>query len=338
MSNGINFTPNNVPNRFVNSQPMQANKADAVANMVNTAQQAAIKNTSVFITQSAKSMYQFFANMQSAQMRDVELANVLKDLLNMQKDMETFLANAANKNTQALLQQMSSKPNLANLLMNSQMDLSKLMQFMQENGKEALSKMFRMTADFSQSGVVARSSQISELIAILNACTPNADTSQAQLLKNMMLLYLPWLPLGEQNFTLEIGTKSENGEDGEASEDSISILISTVHFGNVKVLIFKADMAINFSIFASDKFPKDEVMDKIKAEAREYNVQTEMSFEKKENLEKTVKPETAQTQVSVNTGKHINPFLILMAQTVVRIIIETDKNVTLVENRRERMV
>ncbi|MCR5262154.1 MAG: hypothetical protein K6C94_10020 [Candidatus Gastranaerophilales bacterium] len=338
MSDGINFIPRNIQsNRFVNTH-VQTNKADMAANIINTAQQTAIKNTSEFITQSAKSMYQFFANMQSAQMRDVELANVLKELLNMQKDMEAFLTNIADKNTQALLQQMTSKPNLANLLMNSQMDLSKLMQFMQENGKEALSKMFRMTADFSQSGVVARSSQISELIAILNACTPNTETSQAQLLKNMMLLYLPWLPLGEQNFSVEIGAKGENGEDGKVPEDSISILISTVNYGNVRVLIYKADMVINFDIFAGEKFPKDKVMERIKAEAREYNVQTEMSFEKKENLEKTVKPETAQTQVSVNTGKHINPFLILMAQTVVRIIIETDKNVSLVENRRERMV
>ena len=189
MSEGINFTPRNTQaGRFINT-PLQANKADAVANVVNTVQQTAIKNTSEFITQSAKSMYQFFANMQSAQMRNTELSNVLKDLLNMQKDMESFLANMTDKNTQAILQQMTmSKPNLANLLMNSQMDLSKLMLFMQQNGKEALAKMFNMTADYAQSGVVARSSQISEIIAVLNACTPNSETSQAQVLKNMMLL------------------------------------------------------------------------------------------------------------------------------------------------------
>ena len=62
-----------------------------------------------------------------------------------------------------------------------------------------------------------------------------------------------------------------------------------------------------------------------------------MAFEKKENLEKKVKPENAKAQVAVNTGKHINPFLILMAQSTVRIIIDFDKNVTLLENRKEML-
>lgn len=339
MSEGINFTPKNLhanSARLVNSQ-LQANKAEAAVNVANTVQQNIVRNTSEFITQSAKEMYQFFANMQSAQLRNSELSLVLKDLLNMQKDLESFLANVTDKNLQNLLQQMT-KPDLAKLLMNSQMDLSKLTQLMQQNGKEALSKLFNMTADYAQSGAVARSSQISEIIAILNACTPNSETSQAQVLKNMMLLYLPWLPVGEQNFSIQIGTNGGSEEDEKITEDSISILISTIHFGNVKVLIFKSDKStINFNISAGESFPKEKILSELKAEAKEYNVQTSMEFEKKEVLEKKFTKNKTETQVSVNTGKHINPFLILMAQSTIRIIIETDKNITLVENRKEKI-
>ena len=56
-----------------------------------------------------------------------------------------------------------------------------------------------------------------------------------------------------------------------------------------------------------------------------------------ESLEKTVKTSETKTQVSVNTSKHINPFLILMAQTAVRIIIEIDKNAQLVETRKLKL-
>lgn len=337
MSEGINFSPRNNPaGRFINTQ-IQTGKTEIAQPLNGNIQQAAVKTTGDFITQSTRSLYQFFNNMQSAKMHDAELSTVLKDLLNMQKDMETFLTNMSNtKNLQAFMQQMT-KANIADALMNSQMDLSKLTQFMQQNGKEALSKLFNMTANFSQSGVVARSSQMSEIIAVLNACTPNSDTSQAQVIKNMMLLYLPWLPLGEQNFSIEIGTKTQEGEDGEVSEDSISILISTINFGNIKVLIFKADKStINFNISAGDNFPKEKILSELKAEAKEYNVQTSMNFEKKEVLGKPANVKNTQTQVSVNTGRHINPFLILMAQSTVRIIIDADKKVSLIETRKEK--
>lgn len=331
MSEGINFNPNNA--RFVNTN-MNTAKAVAAEVVTTVVQQAVVQNTQQFVNQSARSLYQFFANLQaSQQLQTNEMSLVLKDLLNMQKDMESFLTTMADNRALAQL----AKPDVAQLLMNSQMDLSKLMAFMQQNGKEALGKLFNMTAKFAPTGNMTTGSQMSELIAILNACTPKADTQQVQVLKNMMLLYLPWLPLGEQNFSIEIGTKSENGEDGADGEDTITILIQTVNFGNVQVLIFKSDSTINFNISAGDIFPKEKVMELLKLEAKDYNVQTEMSFEKKEILSKVKKPENAQTQVSVNTSQHVNPFLILMAQTAVRIIIDIDKNASLIENRKEKL-
>lgn len=331
MSEGINFNPNNA--RFVNTN-MNTAKAVAAEVVTTVVQQAVVQNTQQFVNQSTRSLYQFFANLQaSQQLQTNEMSLVLKDLLNMQKDMESFLTTMADNRALAQL----AKPDVAQLLMNSQIDLSKLMAFMQQNGKEALGKLFNMTAKFAPTGNMTTGSQMSELIAILNACTPKADTQQVQVLKNMMLLYLPWLPLGEQNFSIEIGTKSENGENGADGEDTITILIQTVNFGNVQVLIFKSDSTINFNISAGDIFPKEKVMELLKLEAKDYNVQTEMSFEKKEILSKVKKPENAQTQVSVNTSQHVNPFLIIMAQTAVRIIIDIDKNASLIENRKEKL-
>ncbi len=331
MSEGVNFNPNNA--RFVNTN---INTAKAVAaEVVNTVvQQAVVQNTHQFVNQSAKSLYQFFANLQAAQkMQANEMSMVLKDLLNMQKDIESFLSTMADNRAASQL----TKPDIAQLLMKSQIDLGKLMVFMQQNGKDALGKLFNMTAKFAPMGNMTTGSQMGELIAVLNACTPNADTQQVQVLKNMMLLYLPWLPLGEQNFSIEIGSSSQNGEQGENGEDTVTVLIQTVNFGNVQVLIFKCDLTINFNITAGEIFPKEEVIKLLKEEAKVYNVQTELSFEKKEVINKMKKTENVQTQVSVNTSKQVNPFLILMAQSAVRIIIDIDKNISLIENRKTKL-
>lgn len=333
MNGEIKFIPNkaNHQARLINNN-MQAEKASVQPSLSEQAVNMAVKNANRFIEQSAKSLYQFFANAQSAQMQGQEMSLVLKDLLNMQKDIETFLANMTNNNVAEQL----TKSDIAKLLMNSRIDLSQLKAFMQQNGKESLAKLFNMTADFAQSGAVARSSQMSEIIAILNACTPNADTSQVQVLKNMMLLYLPWLPLGEQNFQLNIGKSGNGEEEGEDAEDSVTVLISTINFGNVHVLIFKTEKSsIGFNISASPEFPKDKVIKQIQLEAKDYNVQTEINVEKKENLQNNIKE--IKTEVSVNTGKHINPFLILMAQTAVKVIIEIDKNISLLDNRKEKL-
>ena len=335
MTGGVHFNPNNNNNnaRFINNN-MQADKLAAAKNDVpTTILPKAAQNGYEMITQSARSLANFLSA-QSAQMQGKEMSLMLKDMLNMQKDIQTFLTSMADSQAAAQM----TKADIAKLLMGSQMDLGQLKLFMQQNGKESLSKLFNMTSNFNQSGVVARSSQMSEMIALLNACTPNADTSQVQVLKNMMLLYLPWLPLGEQNFSLEIGQSGAGEENGEGGEDTVTILISTVNFGNVQVLIFKSDKStVNFNITTSRKFSKDQFSQALNSESKEYNVQTNVNFEKKESLEKTVKPQTAKTQVSVNTSRHVNPFLILMAQTTVRIIIDFDKNYSLVENRKEKL-
>ena len=331
--NNINFNPNNMAG-FIN-HGIQNARTPAPVDMMPTPQPSVSPQMAEnLLMNSAKSLYDFFANAQSVRMTGSDMSLVLKDMLGMQKEITEFLSNSILNQTAESL----SKSDLAKLLLNSQFDLGKLSQFMQQNGKEALSKLFTMTANMAQSGSVARSPQISELIAVLNACTPHADTSQVQVLKNMILLYLPWLPLGEQNaFTLEIGKGNSEGEGGE-SEDSVSVMIKTVNFGNVSVLIFKSEAStINFNIKASPEFPKEEVTEKIKAEAKDYNVQTELAYEEKQNVQPLPKSENAKTEVNVNTGIKINPFLILMAQTIIRVIIETDKNFSLVENRKEQL-
>ena len=57
-----------------------------------------------------------------------------------------------------------------------------------------------------------------------------------QALKNIMLIYLPWFPLGEQtNFELDLNFQEEN--EIVNKQNSIVILITTKNYGNIKVVL-----------------------------------------------------------------------------------------------------
>ena len=188
--NNINFNPNNMAG-FIN-HGIQNARTPAPVDMMPTPQPSVSPQMAEnLLMNSAKSLYDFFANAQSVRMTGSDMSLVLKDMLGMQKEITEFLSNSILNQTAESL----SKSDLAKLLLNSQFDLGKLSQFMQQNGKEALSKLLTMTANMAQSGSVARSPQISELIAVLNACTPHADTSQVQVLKNLGFLWENKMPL-----------------------------------------------------------------------------------------------------------------------------------------------
>lgn len=269
------------------------------------------------------------AQSQLAQLNNVEKTALLKELINLPKDIKDFLVMMTAESQTEIL----NNEQLANTLLANNLDLSKVAVFIQQNGKEAVTKIFQLIANFNQMGVRTNISELSEMTAIINACIPTADAPQLQTLKNIMLLYLPWLPLGEQNsFNLEIGKKS-NGDEEEISDDSVTILIATENFGNVQVVLFKSGKeAINIQISCSKEFPKEEVEKALMLESKDYNIHTGIAFDEKENLSKE-KKEYSKTQVSLNTSPGVNPFLILMAHSVIKIIIGIDKSDSLRQNR-----
>lgn len=271
------------------------------------------------------------SNMQLAQLNNIDKSLLIKELLNLPKEIKEFLTMMTQET-----QVQTNEQEMMNLLMGSTMDLSKLVVFMQQNGKDALSKLFQMIANFNQMGTSIKTNELTELTTIINACIPTAGTTQSQTLKNIMLLYLPWLPLGEQNaFNLEIGTSGSDDEN--VSDDSVTILISTENFGNVQVILFKMGQeAINIQISCSKEFPKEDVEKALKLEAKNYNIHTGIAFDEKENFSKE-KKENSNTQVSLNTSPGVNPFLILMAHSVIKIIIGIDKSDSLRQTRKEML-
>lgn len=256
--------------------------------------------------------HELLANMRMNNLSNFERSIYLKDLMNLPKEMEEVLA---------VIQNQVSTPEETAKLLTKTVNINTLAEFIQANGKEAMNKLILVMSNASRQGMNDLS-QIKDAMKLINASVSVASQDNPnQVLKSFMLLYLPWLPLREGvDFELEIESSEGGGED---SQTSITILISTKNFGNVKVvLILLGINSIDLFVTCSEKFPKDELLKRIKAETKSHSLQSNVTFEQKE-VQKNENA-TPKAKVSMLQLNEVNPFLLLMANAVIRHTIDLD--------------
>lgn len=242
----------------------------------------------------------------------LERSLYLKDLMNLPKEMNEVLVLIQNKT-------LASK-DLAQLL-TANIDITQLSELLKQGGKEAMSKLILAMAEASKQGITDNT-QLKDAIKFINASVSVASQDNPnQILKTFMLLYLPWLPLQEGvDFELEIETsQSEEGEE----EVTLTILISTKNYGNLKAtLLLAAGNSLSIIVNCSEKFPKEELLKRMEEERKKHSIQSEVIIEQNiKNLEET---SSRQAKVSISNLKDVNPFLLLMANALIRHAIELD--------------
>ncbi len=222
--------------------------------------------------------------------------------------------------TQLASQLQSTIKNLT-LSPNGMIDLSQIAQLIQANGKEALTKLITAMTAASKQGINDLS-QIKEMARLVNASMAAAAQNEpAQTLKVLMLLYLPWLPLEEGvGFDLDI----ETSDDSEESDSILTITISTVNYGVVTAtLVLETSNSVHVSIECSKEFPKDELLMRIQGEEKHYSMNSVITFSDKEAKSEE---QVAKAKINMSQTTEINPFMLLMAHTVIRHTIEIDNN------------
>src|SRR5574344_255515 len=240
----------------------------------------------------------------------------LKDLMKLPKDLKEVLALLQNNSSNtASAQEMSE-------LLNSNLSMSTIAELLQKGGKEAMNKLVFAMAEASRQGMTDLS-QLKDTIKLVNASiSAMSSDNPNMILKNFMLLYLPWLPLQEGvDFELDIETsEGENGED----ETTLTIMISTRNYGNIKTIIILNGMN-NFDITISciEKFPKEELLKRINSESNLHALQPKVNFESKEEKAND-EQRPHQAKVSLSNLKDVNPFLLMLANALIRHTIELD--------------
>ncbi len=229
---------------------------------------------------------------------------------------------AINKVSAGSLSQLQST--LKNLEINGSIliDLNEISSMIKANGKDAIAKLISAMANASKGGITDLS-QMKDAARLINASVAAAaQNDNAQTMKLLMLLYLPWLPLQEGvGFDLSIET-AKNAKD---SDSILTITITTINYGIVTAtLILESSNSVLVNINCSENFPKDELILRIESDEKHYSMQSSLTFETSQK--QIASQEQQKAKINMSDTNKINPYLLLMAHTIIRHTLELDKS------------
>lgn len=286
------------------------------------------KNVNEFIYMLQRGMTQsqfnqMFANQLAAQRNS--LSQLQAQILAQLQGLSTSTAKEM-VNIQLASQMQSSLKNLE-ILSGGMINLNEIALLFQKNGKDAITKLIMSMTEASKSGITDLS-QMKEMAKLINASISIAsENNPKKTLKLLLMLYLPWLPLEDGvGFDLEIQNKSESKEE---SDSILTITISTLNYGTVNVtLILETSNSVQVQIECNESFPKQEIKLRIEKEQKFYAMNSVLNFETNNKIKENPKP---QQNAMINSSQttEINPYLLLMAHTIIKQILDIDNNKTL---------
>lgn len=280
------------------------------------------KNLNEFIFMLQKNLNQMQFNRMFEQANRQALSQTQAQILAQLQGLSTTELQTVLKNQ--LANQLSSSLKTLQINANGMINLADIANLIQANGKDAVTKLILCMANAAKQGVNDLSG-MKDTARLINASIALASPDNPQqTLKTLLLLYLPWLPLHDgTGFDIEI----EAGSSGEEHDSILIVTISTINFGRVvATLILETSNSVHVNIECSEKFPKDELMARIEGDEKHYSMQSVISFETKSTpLER---PEGEQTKAKINMSatNEVNPYLLLMAHTIIRHTIVIDNN------------
>lgn len=264
-------------------------------------------------------------NLRMNSLESMERSLYVKNLMQFPKEMDEILQQIQTKpqNTPAVA---ATQQEVAAELLESDVSIATLADLIQKGGKDAVGKLITAMAEASRQGV-QDTSQLKDAIKLINASISVATNQQdsTQVLKTFMLLYLPWLPLQQGvDFELELEELGSNG--GEKDDETVlNIIITTKNYGVLKVtLILTGVKTIDFVVNCSEKFPKEELLKRLKSEIKKHSIESTITFAQSE-----IKPDEDdfhKAKISMSSASSVNPFLLLMANSVIRHVIDLDNN------------
>lgn len=277
-------------------------------------------------------------------------ASYAKDLLNLPRDFSELInqITSGTDSLNPLNKQMAER--LKALLQNGKIDLSSLSALLGENSKYAAQKLMMTIANVAKYGANDVSA-LKDMMSLFS--TSSAFATENQALKTLMLLYLPWLPLSSRNennldFTIDIFDKIDGPDpDSEEPSEVVKILIETNNFSNITVLLEMNGLGqVDVDVAAPENFPHKKVIELIKEEASLNNIKSNVSSGASKNASEagTVSAvqagqndgKTQELQYSGNvkiaaTGA-ISPKLMIMTQSLIKIIIQVDYEENIIKN------
>ena len=208
------------------------------------------------------------------------------------------------------------------LLFTGLINLNDLSDTIKHNGKDARSKLILAMANASRQGI--DNSQLASSMQMVSESMAAEENNPASILKNIIMLYLPWYPLQEGvGFNLAIETMPNSSDFSSL----LKVFIQTRNYGNVNgSLILMSGNTVDMNIQCDDKFPKTDLLDRMKEVTQNHSIQSNITVEQKAQMYNEMANQ--QAKVNLSSTYELNPFLLLMAHSFIKntIIIDSSAN------------
>ena len=241
----------------------------------------------------------------------------------LQEEVSQELKQLQNQEAAQLAQkQVSAK------VLPSKINLSVLNSQIQQHSKQALNNLVLEMSTATRQGITD-TKPIQDTISLINSSiSASSQNDTALAIKNLMLLYLPWLPLEEGvGFKLDVETK--RAEPPKDDDTSISIMITTKNYGNIGAEInLLTTNSVDIFITCDKKFPKDELLKRLNHDSKEHSMTASIGIEQTAQQD-VLAPEVQKAKVNLSNVTTINPYLLLMSHSFIRHAIEIDINTTM---------
>jgi len=217
-------------------------------------------------------------------------------------------------------------------------------QILENNSKESINKLLKL---FQQApGGTQNTDQLKDILSLLSQITPKKDSTANDVLTNLTLLYLPWLPLSEKQ-DLEIKfEKREQQETDESEQTALVIYITTINLGRFKIsIILKKDYSIKIEIEAdceqrlneneNKKEQLENILKEINKQTRKdkINASTEL-FICETGANEINSTSQKKREVIISPANDVSSVVVITAQKIAKIILETDEKFSLLERRK----
>ena len=193
----------------------------------------------------------------------------------------------------------------------SRINLSILNSQIQQHSKQALNNLVLEMSTATRQGITD-TKPIQDTISLINSSiSASSQNDTALAIKNLMLLYLPWLPLEEGvGFKLDVETKK--AEPPKDDDTSISIMITTKNYGNIGAEInLLTTNSVDIFITCDKKFPKEELLKRLNHDSKEHSMTASIGIEQTAQQD-VLAPEVQKAKVNLSNVTTINPYLLLM--------------------------
>jgi len=318
----INFRNINVNSQNIKNQPA---KPDSGAENFSAKGQAV--NGSGQMQSYTVSMFNLHFNVLTKMQQSV----LIRDLLNLPKEIGELLALLTFSNS--INPEMAKQANELNQLIL----MADIQNILNANSKELLNKLLKLIQPTP--GNIQNFDQLKEIINTIQKFIPGQNATNNEILKNVVLLYLPWLPLTQpQDISIEYEKKQL---DEEKEDVTLVIYITTENIGRLKSII-KLDKNFNLKILIESLNYDESIKEYIQLIDKKVNeeiksskipAKTEINSYKLKELNKSERRE-----VSVQSGSSsISPKILMAAYIVTKVIFELDESITL-KKKRKNMV